>query len=394
MKECGYSSRFPKFYDKSIAERRMLLADCLSKDDFAVLDQGLSLQHANIISENVIGNFSLPLSVATNFIVDKKPVLVPMVTEEPSIVAASSKMAKIVAKNGGFTTEVDSPYLKGQVQIYAIPDIDAAVCMIEQRKEELMDYANLFCTSMKQRGGGVSSLTCRVIRGETCGPMLIVDILVNVADAMGANKVNTIVESLAKKLHALVGGSLGISILSNLCDQRMATSQCVIDYHALASDSCGDNGEANAKKILFAHEFAQADIYRACTHNKGILNGIDAVLLATGNDFRAVEAAAHTHASISGRYSPLTKIELDGNKKQLRAELALPLALGVVGGLTKYHSAVKLSHKLLGEFSETGKKLSSVVVSVGLAQCLAALFALSTHGIQRGHMKLHYKKIN
>lgn len=385
----SFSSRLPKFFELSVAERRELL--CLKIDigqEFLVADGGLNLELADNMSENVVATFSLPMAIAANFVVDSMPVLVPMVTEEPSIVAAASKMAKLVSLSGGFFTKVDSALQKGQIQLYGLRDIDHAKAIFLENKDSLLKYANDLCPSMVKRLGGVVDIEMRVISSKI-GPMLLIEPLMDVVDAMGANAINTLLESLSEKIADIFGGTIGLRILSNLCDKRMAHAYCEIPIKNLATDEACDNGLDVALKIIAAHAFAEADIYRAVTHNKGIMNGIDAVALATGNDFRALEAGAHAFASVGG-YGPLTKMSIDG--PFLRAEISLPMAVGVVGGVTNFHPSVKLAHKILGAHAKSAKKLSAVMASVGLAQCLAALFALSQDGIQKGHMKLHRKK--
>jgi|SRR5579871_2197430 len=380
-------SRLAGFFNLSALERRKALLSLpigLSEEDFHLADLGLSLADADLISENVVATFGLPLAIAANFIVDDTPVLVPMVTEEPSIVAACSKMAKLVSKNGGFFTNVDRSLIKGQIQLYQLRDIDKAIAAIHTHKEDLLHWAQGECRSMSDRGGGVVDITFRLLPCKKIGPMLIVEPMMDVIDAMGANTINTLVEKLARRLGPLVDGQIGLRILSNLCDQRLARARCQIALEAISP---------SFSKMLAAHAFAEADIYRGATHNKGILNGIDAVALATGNDFRAIEAGAHAYAAYQGAYRPLTAMWVDEEANTLCAELTLPLAVGVVGGLVNRHHGVKLAHKILGKFANSAKGLASVMASVGLSQCLAALYALTNEGIQQGHMKLHQKKL-
>lgn len=363
----------------------------LNSEDFLEADQGLTLNEADSFSENIIATFSLPMAVAANFIIDDEPVLIPMVTEEPSIVAACSKMAKIVGLNKGFYTKVDEPLIWGQIQLYSLRDVDHALNVLKENQASLIEKANSFCPNMKKRGGGVVEMSARVLPSEKIGPMLLIEPLMNVADAMGANAINTVLEGLAVHLAKLFDANVGLRILSNFCDRRMAHAFCEIPFRNLAKTATKDDGHLVAQKIMAAHELAEVDIYRATTHNKGIMNGIDAVALATGNDFRALEAGAHAYASLDG-YKALTSLEIDLEKLCLKAKLTLPLAVGVVGGITQNHRGVKLAHKILGDASKSAKRLASVMVSAGLSQCLAALFALSQEGIQRGHMKLHHKK--
>lgn len=396
MKNMEYWSRLKGFFNLCPQSRRKALTDlplAISQENFTTLDQGLSLHDADRMSENVIGTFSLPFSVAANFIIDGYPVLVPMVTEEPSIVAACSKMAKIVSQNSGFFTTIDRALIKGQIQIFGLTDIDKARADFLKHKKDLIDFAKSQLQRMHERGGGIVDIEMRVVPSLKIGPMLLIEPLIDVVDAMGANIVNSLVEALAKKAANIFSGRVGLRILSNLSDQRLARARCEIPFNNLAEDDSHDDGIAVAENLLVAHAFAEADVYRACTHNKGILNGIDAVAIATGNDFRAIEAGAHAYASMKGNYQPLTSIHLDYEKKMVHAELVLPLAVGIVGGISRFHPGVSFSHKLLGDFSKTARALSSVMVSVGLSQCLSALLALSSEGIQKGHMKLHQKKL-
>jgi hydroxymethylglutaryl-CoA reductase len=390
----SHESRIPGFYKLTREERRDRLAQAhnrLLTSDFLALDQGLSFADADLLSENVIGIYSLPFSVALNFIVDNQAVIIPMVSEEPSVVAAASKMAKIVAMNGGFFTQIDQSIIKGQVQLYGLKDFDKTLALLEAEHESLIESLNKLCPSMLSRGGGVVNIGFRGLKSRI-GPMLLIEPRLNVVSAMGANIVNSLMEELARLIKPMIDGKIGLRILSNLCDERLAHARCAIPWRALASDEAHDNGEERAHEIIAAHAFAEADSYRACTHNKGILNGIDALALATGNDFRAIEAGAHAYAARLGSYGPLTSFNLDCEKRLLEAELSLPLAVGTVGGLTKMHNGVKSALKILGNFGKNAQSLSSVMVSLGLAQCLAAIFALSGEGIQKGHMRLHKKK--
>lgn len=389
-------SRLEGFFNLSLMNRRKVLSSLpveISEDDFLSLDAGLSLSCADLMSENVVATFGLPFSIAANFVIDGMPVLVPMVTEEPSIVAACSKIAKLVGQNGGFFTKIDRALIKGQIQIYRLRDTDKAVNDFHHAKLELLDFAKALCVRMEQRGGGLVDIAMRILPSATIGPMAIIEPVFDVVDAMGANFVNTVLEALAKKVAVIIDGQLGLRILSNLSDQRLARARCHISLESLSEVVRVNDGLMVGEKIIAAQAFAEADVYRACTHNKGILNGIDAVALATGNDFRAIEAGAHAFASLKGAYRPLTSMWIDDKEAMLIAELALPLAVGVVGGLVGIHRGVAFAHKLLSSFSKTSKGLASVMVSVGLSQCLAALLALSQDGIQKGHMKLHQKKL-
>lgn len=392
MNEKAPWSRLQGFYKLSPHERRQALLKLpldLKDEDFVGIDSALELSVADLLSENVVGSFSLPFSVAVNMVVDQEPVLVPMVTEEPSIVAAVSNMAKVVSFAGGFKTKIALPIMKGQLQLYGFYDGDRIIEKLKAEKQSLIQFLNDHIPTMKARGGGVIELDWRAIK-SSLGPMIIVEAWVDVRDAMGANIVNTLMEMLKDKLSCSLEAKIGLAILSNLCDQRIATAQCEIPFKVLSREGSDEKGKEIAELMLVAHAFAEADIYRACTHNKGILNGIDALALATGNDFRAIEAGAHAYAARSGTYSPLTRFSI--SNRSLLAKLSLPLAVGVVGGSTRIHKGVRAAHKILGAFSQSGTKLCSLMVSVGLVQCMAALRALSSEGIQKGHMKLHNKK--
>lgn len=395
MEITSHWSRLERFFNLGTEKRRKVLASLpitVDENDFSAVDQGLSLETADRMSENVIATFSLPFSVAVNFVVDGEPVVIPMVTEEPSIVAACSKMAKLVAQNGGFSTTIAPALIKGQIQLYQLRDIDAALLGFHERKSEILAIAQSLCPRMNERGGGVRDIGARILSSKI-GPMLVIEPVMDVVDAMGANAINTLLEHLAIRIAPMFDGVIGLRILSNLCDQRVAHAQCSIPFSLLANDAAHDNGYEIAHKMLAAHAFAEADRYRACTHNKGVLNGIDAVAIATGNDFRAIEAGAHAYASRDGSYQPLTTLDIDEKKQMLFATISMPLAIGVVGGIFSLHEGVGLAHKILGPFAKTSKKLSAVMISVGLSQCLGALLALCQDGIQKGHMKLHKKKL-
>ncbi len=384
-------SIIPGFYRLTVAQRRQEIGQRLQIDSQAFhalsLPNGLSLETANVMVENAIGVFGLPIGVAANFIVDGEAVLVPMAIEEPSVIAAASHMAKIVALSGGFHTKVDESIMIGQIQILDLPDIDAACQQIKEQREELLQICNGFCESMKKRGGGCVDVIPRILPG-----MLIVHVHVDCCDAMGANTVNTIVEGLAPILSAMVQGRAGFRILSNLADLRLARANCSIPYRLLATDKNGDDGRTVASRMIEGYRFACLDPYRAATHNKGIMNGVDAVAIATGNDWRALEAGAHAYACRTGKYSSLTSYQLNDDLGVMHCALELPMAVGVLGGSTQLHPTIKTSLKILGAFGQTAKKLSGLIASVGLAQNLGALRALACEGIQQGHMALHDRK--
>ncbi len=379
------------FYRMSLAQRQALAAAWagLSAADLQTLNEaGLSLPQADLMIENVIGRYSLPLSLATNFQINGRDYLVPMVIEEASVVAACSYAAKLFRQGGGFRAVADQPVMIGQIQVLDLPDIDAAAQAILARKTEILERANDSAGSLVRRGGGAIDLEARALRDTAVGDMLILHLHFDVCDAMGANAVNTAVEYIAPLIERVSGGRVNLRILSNLCDKRLARACGTIPLEALATADA--SGSEVAQWIVEAAALAQADPYRAATHNKGIMNGIDALLLATGNDWRAAEAGAHAYAARGGRYTSLTCWARDeaGN---LHGEIELPLALGIVGGATRTHRGALTALKLLGV--ETARELAQVAAAVGLAQNLGALRALATDGIQRGHMRLHARQL-
>lgn len=396
MKEFSNWSRIAGIHTMSLNERRKRILQLplkLSEEDFVSLDFGLSLTDAEKISENVIGIFSLPLSIAPNFIIDGMSAIVPLVTEEPSIVAGLSKMAKIISFNHGFKTLCDLSLMKGQIQVYGFRDIDAFLFGLDDFLPKLKELANETMPTLVKRGGGVLKIEKRVFKKSINSiPMVLIEPIIDVKDAMGANIINTLMEKISEIIEEKFQVEIGLKILSNLADQRLAKAYVEIPFDLLFCKNTNINGQKIAEKILLAHQMAQMDAYRACTHNKGILNGVDALAIASGNDFRAIEASCHAFASKNGRYEPLTNLWLSA--KSLHAEITLPLAVGVVGGNGNIHQGVKTSLKLLGTFGESAQGLSRVMACVGLAQCLAALHAICSEGIQKGHMMLHKKKDN
>jgi hydroxymethylglutaryl-CoA reductase len=382
----------PKFYELSLTDRRAFLnqAADLSDSQLSALDPagGLSLDQANAMIENVVGLYSLPLGIAQNFLINEREVLVPMVVEEPSIVAGASFMAKLVRAGGGFTASTTDPVMIGQMQLLDLKDLPAARQILEEKKGDLLAAAASFDPMLAKVGGGPRDLEIRTISESPIGPFLVLHWLVDVRDAMGANAVNTIVERMAPEVEHLTGGRVHLKILSNLADQRLARAACSIPCSALAFVNF--SGEQVRDGILEAWAFAEADPYRAATHNKGIMNGIDAVVLATANDWRAVEAGAHAYAACSGRYTSLSRWS-KGEDGSLVGELEMPMAVGLVGGATRVHPTAQTALKILGVTN--ARELAEVIVSVGLAQNLAALRALATEGIQRGHMSLHARQI-
>ena len=381
-----------KFYKMTLAERHEHLRQTTNLDEEDLKTwlpgSGLNLETANNMIENAVGLFSLPLGIAQNFIVNGKSVLVPMVVEEPSVVAAVSFMARLAQSTGGFRAWMSSQEMIGQVQLLDLVDLDAAQILVETHKPDLLQQTRALNPGLTRHGGGIRDLVVRRIDDSPLGPFLVVHLILDVADAMGANMVNTAVESLAPLLEELTGGRAHLRILSNLSDRRLATAEISIPAEVLAFE--GFSGEQVRDGIIEAWAFAEADPYRAATHNKGIMNGVDAVLLATGNDWRAVEAGAHAYAARDGRYKSLStwsKAE-DGS---LKGSLTLPLAIGIVGGATRVHPGAKTNLKLMGV--EHASELGEIIAAVGLAQNLAALRALATEGIQKGHMSLHARQV-
>ena len=385
------TSRLSGFYNLPISERLDIVAEFagLNEEEKEMLfGRGLDAGQADLMIENTLGTFELPLGIAVNFLINGQDYLVPMAVEEPSVLAAVSHAAKLFRAGGGFTATSTDPVMIGQIQVLDIPDLDVAVAAIEENKEGLLEQANCCDRIIVELGGGARDIIARPFSETSVGPMLIVHLLFDTRDAMGANAVNTAVEALAPMIADLTGGRTSLRILSNLADQRMAMARGTIPAHML--DSHGIPGAEVAKLIEEANAFAVVDPYRAATHNKGIMNGIDAVVIATGNDWRAIEAGAHAFAARDGRYQSLTDWHVDENG-DLFGQLVLPMAVGMVGGATKVHPTAKVAMKILGV--ESAGELAQVIVSVGLAQNLAAIKALSTVGIQRGHMRLHARQV-
>ncbi|MFN8481649.1 MAG: hydroxymethylglutaryl-CoA reductase, degradative [Anaerolineae bacterium] len=384
------SSRVPGFYKLSPQDRAAWLAEALdlTADEIALLPTGgLTVDTAASMVENVAGLFGLPFAIAVNFTINGRDVLIPMVVEEPSVVAAASHAARLIRDGGGFQTASDPPLMIGQVQLLDVADLDCAEAAILAARADLMALADEQAPSIVARGGGARDIEVRRLDSRV-GPMLVVHILVDTRDAMGANAINTVAEALAPRLAALSGGRSHLRILSNLADRRLARATCRVPHPALASD--GADGTAVVRAIVEAQAFAEADPYRAVTHNKGVMNGIDPVIIATGNDWRAVEAAAHAWAARSGQYGPLTVWDQAENG-DLTGRIELPLALGVVGGTTRAHPMARLALKILGVTSAS--QLAEIAACVGLAQNLGAMRALATEGIQRGHMTLHARQV-
>lgn len=384
------TSRLPGFYDLPLDERLQAAGRAAGLDAEALeaLRAGLSPALADSMIENVVGVFGLPLGIAVNFVVNGREVLVPMAIEEPSVVAGASFMARLARAGGGFEAEAEAPEMIGQIQVLDLPDLKAARRAVLDDADAILAEADAVDPVIRALGGGARGLEARLLEETPAGPMLIVHLIYDTRDAMGANAVNTALERLAPRIERLTGGRVHLRILSNLADRRLARARCTIPAQALAF---GDfSGEQVREGIVAAWAFAEADSYRAATHNKGILNGVDAVVIATGNDWRAVEAGAHAYAARSGRYTALSRWSAapDG---ALAGWLEMPLAVGTVGGATRVHPMARACLQLMGVRSAA--ELAKVIVSVGLAQNLAALRALATEGIQRGHMGLHARQV-
>ncbi len=375
------TSRISGFYRLTPEERLRIVKEFagLSDGDVELLKMSkIGMDRANAMIENVIGTFELPIGVATNFLIDGKDYLVPMVIEEPSVVAAASHGAKIARVKGGFRTNYTSSLMIGQIQVITKNPYSAKFEVLKC-KEEIIEKANELESSIIRMGGGCKDLIVRVLDGKK--PMLVVELLIDVKDAMGANFVNSVCEHVAPLIAKVTGGRVLLRILSNLCVHRVAMAKAVFDRKAVG-------GEEVVEGIIDAYEFARVDIFRCATHNKGIMNGVCAVLIATGNDFRAVEAACHAYSAMRG-YKPLTHYEVN-EEGDLVGYIELPLSVGVVGGV-KANPLAKICLKILGVNS--AEELARIVASVGLAQNFAALRALVTEGIQRGHMELHARSL-
>jgi len=390
------TSRIAGFYNLPLDQRLRKLADAAKLDlaDLAAFQEnGLPAAQADKMVENAIGTYSLPLGIGLNFIVDGHEVLVPMAIEEPSVIAGASYMAKLARTAGGFTTISSEPEMIGQIQILDVRDLVHASMEIMNHKDELLAEVDAVDPVIKKIGGGARDLEVRIMEDSPIGPFLVVHLIYDVRDAMGANAVNTACEKLAASLEKITGGRVHLRILSNLADRRLVTAHCTIPLNELgfiADDGLIFTGQQVRDGIIEAWAFAAVDPYRAATHNKGIMNGVDAVVIATGNDWRAIEAGAHAYASSSGCYTSLSTWGKDANG-DLTGELTMPMAVGIVGGATRVHPAAQAALKLLGV--KTASELAGIIASVGLAQNLAALRALATEGIQRGHMSLHARQV-
>ena len=387
-------SRFPNFYELPIEDRIEAVFErgLISEEDYNMLknqQQRLDLQSADKMIENVIGVMGMPVGLGLNFSINNKDYVVPLAVEEPSIVAALSSAAKIARESGGYTADATDPILVGQIQVVNIQNIEQARNNLLNRKEEILNLANSLHPRMVARGGGALDFKIKTYPMESFdGEMLIIDLHVNTMDAMGANLVNGMCEGIASLVETITEGEVFLRILSNLTDQSLASASVKIPAEALAIK--GYDGERVRDGIIIASDFAHADPYRASTHNKGIMNGVDAVALATGNDWRAIEAGAHAYASRLGRYTALSKWSKN-DKGDLIGQIELPIKVGIVGAPIESNPAVALNLRILNVDSAT--ELSKVMAAVGLAQNFSALKALATDGIQKGHMTLHARSV-
>ena len=379
------------FSKKSYHERLELLkAQALlspERQESLEQDEQISVTVADQLSENVVGTFSLPYSLVPEVLVNGQEYTVPYVTEEPSVVAAASYASKIIKRAGGFTAQVHERQMIGQVALYQVANPDQAQEKIANKKTELLELANQAYPSIVKRGGGARDLHVEQIKGET--DFLVVYLHVDTQEAMGANMLNTMLEALKPVLEELSQGQSLMGILSNYATDSLVTASCRIAFRYLSHQK--DQGREIAEKITLASQFAQADPYRAATHNKGIFNGVDAILIATGNDWRAIEAGAHAFASRDGHYQGLSQWTLDLEREELVGEMTLPMPVATKGGSIGLNPRVALSHELLG--NPSAKELAQLIVSIGLAQNFAALKALVSTGIQQGHMKLQAKSL-
>lgn len=378
-------SSIPKFHEKTREEKLKALATFsnLSKEDIQILksEGGINFDQANNMVENAIGIVSYPLGIATNFKINGRDYLIPMVIEEPSVIAAASKAAKIARKHGGFTMEADESYSIGQVQVIDV-DVKSAISNVMEKSQEILVLANSKSKTLSKMGKGAKEVSCKEVKTEL-GSMLIVEMLIDVGDAMGANVTNTMCEAVAPLIEKITGGKVILKILSNYSTKRLVKGSAIFDKEELG-------GEDIVNNIILAYEFAANDPYRAATHNKGIMNGIIAVANSTGQDTRAIEAAAHAYASRHGSYTSLTKWKKnqDGN---LVGEIEVPMSVGIVGGIINIHPMIKTCVKILGV--KSARELSCILGAAGLAQNFSAIRALASEGIQKGHMKLHAQNI-
>jgi len=380
------SSRIPGFYKLPLAERQAILATLaqLSEDELKSLRLGgIDEAGANAMVENAVGIYALPLGLALNFQVNRIDRLIPMAVEEPSVIAAASNAARMARQGGGFFATADKSVMTAQIELRGITDTNAAKKALEGARPEIMLLANQAVPRLIARGGGCQGMELRPLKDGR----LVVHLHLDCLDAMGANLVNTVAEFVAPRMAELTSGTIGLRILTNLCDRRLVRASCVVPAEALADTP--ETGRLFAQAIEAASRFAEDDVYRAATHNKGIMNGVDPVVIATGNDWRGIEAGAHAFAAKSGTYQPLATWR--ATDQGLQGKLEMPMALGTVGGTLQVHPGARLALKILGV--DKARPLAEIVASVGLAQNLAALKALATEGIQRGHMTLHNRAV-
>ena len=379
-------SSISKFFEKSRKDRLDIIGNFanLSEEELNILENvngGISFDKADKMIENAIGTFSLPLGIATNFKINNKDYVVPMVIEEPSVIAAASKGAKVARIKGGFEVTADESYSIGQIQILNT-DTTVAIKKIQEQTNEILELANSKSNTLSKMNKGAKEVTCKVIDTPS-GSMLIVELLIDVGDAMGANVTNTMCEAVSPLLEKITGGKALLRILSNYSTRRMVKAKAIFEKESVGGEAVVDN-------IILAFEFADNDVYRAVTHNKGIMNGIISVANAVGQDSRAIEAAANAYAAISGKYRSLSKWskDADGN---LVGILEIPLSVGIVGGIANVHPVAKICAKILNV--ESAQELACVMTATGLAQNYSAIRALSTEGIQKGHMRLHARNL-
>jgi len=380
------SSEFAGFYKLAPEERVRFVTEFAHLDDAEAeilrSSSALRIENANRMIENVVGVMPVPLGVAMNFLVNGRDRLIPMAIEEPSVVAGASNAAKMARSKGGFWTSSTRPVMIGQIQVVRCPDPERARASVLSSSDEILRKANEQDPLLVSKGGGAVGLEARVIQ-TILGPMVIAELFVDCGDAMGANAVNTMAEAVAPIIEKISGGRVDLRIISNLADRRLARARVTVAKEALGGMEVVDG-------IISAYAFAASDPYRCATHNKGVMNGVTAVVLATGNDTRAIEAGAHAYASRSGHYSPLTRWGKDANG-DLAGEIELPMAVGLIGGATAVHPVAKVAVKILGV--KSARELGEIIAAVGLCQNLGALRALAAEGIQRGHMKLHARNV-
>jgi len=380
------TSQISGFYKLTPDERLKIIKEFANLGDGevkAIQSTGaLAIEQVDRMIENVIGTFDVPLGIATNFLINGKDYLIPMAIEEPSVVAAASNSAKMARVKGGFEASSTEPVMIGQIQLVDVEDVTKAKEELQSKKEEILELANQQDPILVKFGGGAKDIDVKVI-DTIKGPMAIIHLLVDCRDAMGANAVNTMAEAVSPLIEEITGGKALLRIISNLAVFRLARARAVFSKDAIGGEEVVDG-------IINAYAFAAADPYRCATHNKGIMNGITAVVLATGNDTRAIEAGAHSYAAFRGEYKPLTSYEKNKDR-DLVGSIEIPMAVGLIGGATAIHPVAKANVKILGV--KTASELGEVMAAVGLAQNFAALRALATEGIQRGHMSLHARNI-